>query len=115
MLRRIESIFFNLEEDIKGNIMESIMIANRGSISFGYEQLGIQFLLNQSSLEEIMRDKIKKEVDCVWTKIEEDSLLPIKCKMIVDCENDTIMFNLTGTKYFFAIKKRLLQEYLKTK
>lgn len=115
MLRRIESIFFNLEEDIKGNIMECIMITNRGSISFGYEPLGIQFLMNQDSLEEIMRDKMKKEVDCVWTKIEEDSLLPIRCKMIVDCENDVIMFNLSGTKYFFGIKKGLLQEYLKTK
>lgn len=115
MLRRIESIFFNLEEDIKGNIMECVMIINRGSISFGYEPIGIQFLMNQKSLEEIMKDKIKKEVDCVWTKIEEDSLLPIKCKMTVSCESEVTLFNLVGTKYFFGINNGLLQEYLNIK
>lgn len=115
MLKRIECMFFTAEEEVKGKIFNCAMVTGKGSISFGFDELKIQFLIDQSSLEEILKGRLKREVDCTWMKFDTDGLLPIKCKMRIDCETGATFFNLSGTRYFFGIKKGLLQEYLEIK
>lgn len=112
MLKNIDCVFFTSEEEVKGKVLNCTVIIDKGSISFGFDELKIQFLMDQMYLERILREKIKEEIDCIWMNFENSNIIPISCKMIVNCESGATLFNLFGTRHFFGIKKGLLQKLL---
>lgn len=112
MLKNIDCVFFTSEEEVKGKVLNCTVIIDKGSISFGFDELKIQFLMDQMYLERILREKIKEEIDCIWMNFENSNIIPISCKMIVNCESGATLFNLSGTRHFLGIKKGLLQKLL---
>lgn len=113
MIRTMESMFFTLDKKEMGKIQECMMIVDREVISFEFKHLGEKFLVKKYPLEEIVKNRLKKEIDCVWVKMEGKPIFPIKCEMLVNCESGATILNLVGARYFFGFKKGLLQENLR--
>lgn len=114
MQRKIESVFFYLEDDVKGMITECIITIDREVIAFDFYKLGEKFLIKQRPFEAIVENKLKKEIDCVWVKMDGEPIMPIKCEMLVNSESGATILNLIGATYFFGFQKGLLQEYIIT-
>lgn len=99
--------------NIRAKNCNCTVIMKYGSISFALEELNVHFLVDQTVLEDALKNKKLIETECVWMKNNFDTITAVKCKIIIDATIGAILFNLLGSDIVFAIKNGLLQEILK--